>query len=167
MEGYMAEELPHRSERLRIDRRKLLTTSAAAITAANLAPNVPLFEDPVAVSAKPTSTASEAVLNVCANTARRFTEIERRNELRQETKLPLLAVAKTLRQMKEQDDRQKFAEAFGPFAAKHRQAVWDEVLKARREMEGPKWRPSWIEGMAYQAEVFRILQERFREDRTP
>ena len=67
--------------------------------------------------------------------------------------------------MKEQDDSQKFSEAFGQFAAKHRQAVWNEVLKSRRELEGPNWWPSWITGMGYQGEVFRILRERFEVDK--
>jgi len=57
---------------------------------------------------------------------------------------------------KNEDDRQKFSEAFEPFAAKQRRAVWDQVLKTRREVEGSNWPPSWIEGMASQGEVARI-----------
>jgi hypothetical protein len=66
--------------------------------------------------------------------------------------------------MKEEDDSQKFSEAFGPFAAEHRQAVWAEVLKPRREALGdPNWKPKyWSEGVGYQSEVFRILRERFQ-----
>lgn len=104
-------------------------------------------------------------LNVCANTSRRLLEIKRRNELRREVKLPLLELSKEWRRMKEQDDSQKFSDAFGSFAAKHRQAVWNHVLKTRREIEGPNWRPSFLEGMARQGEVFRILRERFQEER--
>jgi hypothetical protein len=156
------------TERIPIDRRRLLKTSAAAITAATLAPNVPLSEQPLAVSAQTVSTASEAVLNVCANTSRRLLEIQRRNELRRETKLPLLEICKELRRMKETEDGQKFSESFGPFAAKHRQAVWNHVLKTRREVLGdPNWRPRYFsEGVGYQGEVDRRLRERFEAERT-
>jgi hypothetical protein len=62
--------------------------------------------------------------------------------------------------MKEQDDSQKFSESFGSFAAKHRQAVWDEILQPRREALGDlNWRPKyWSEGVGYQSEVDRILR---------
>jgi hypothetical protein len=61
--------------------------------------------------------------------------------------------------MKETEDSEKFSEEFGPFAAKHRQAVWAEVLKPRREvLSNPEWRPSWIEGMGYAGEVHRIAE---------
>ena len=54
---------------------------------------------------------------------------------------------------------------FNRFAASRRRAVWDQVLKTRRELEGdPNWRPSWIEGMAYQGEVDGILREKFRAE---
>jgi hypothetical protein len=160
MEGNMAETNPKSSETLLIDRRHLLST-AVGITAAGIVPNVISSETEPVVSAQTASTASEPILKVCANTSRRLAEIERRNELRREAKLPLLPIAKELRRMKEEDDSQKFSEAFGQFAAKHRQAAWNQVLKTRRETEGPNWRPSCIEGMAYQGEVFRILRERF------
>ena len=36
------------------------------------------------------------------------------------------------------------------------------MLKARREAEGnPSWRPSWMEGVAYQTQVNKILWEQF------
>jgi hypothetical protein len=160
----MAEELPYRSERFSIDRRRLLKTSVA-ITAVNFAPDLAPSETASVVSVQSVSTASEGILNVCATTARRIAEIRRRNETRREAKLDLLPIAKELRRMKEQDDSQKFSEAFGQFAAKHRQAVWNEVLKSRRELEGPNWWPSWITGMGYQGEVFRILREHLRRKR--
>jgi hypothetical protein len=165
MEGNMAEEFPNRSERLlNIDRRQLLST-AVGITAAGIVPNLNSSETDAVVSAQTVSTASEPILKVCANTSRRLSEIGRRNQLRREAKLPLLSVAREIRRMKETDDRQKFWEVFGPFAEKHRQAVWDEVLKPRCELEAPNWRPNWIEGMAYQGEVFRVLRERFEAER--
>jgi hypothetical protein len=158
----MGEENPKHSERLRIDRRRLLKTSVA-ITAVNFAPNVALSESSLVVSAQPISTASEAILNVCATTARRLAEIRRRNETRREAKLDLLPIVKELRRMKEAEDSQKFSDAFGRFAAKHRQAVWDEVLQPRREVLGdPNWRPRYFsEGVGYQGEVFRILRQQF------
>ena len=55
---------------------------------------------------------------------------------------------------------------FNRFAASRRRAVWDQVLKTRRDLEGdPNWRPSWSEGLAYQREVSRILREAFRVER--
>jgi hypothetical protein len=161
----MTETLPHRFEPLHIDRRRLLKTSAA-ITTASLAANLAPSETALVVSAQTVSTTSDTILNVSATTARRLAEIERRNELRRQAKLPTLPIAKTLRLMKEEDDNQKFSEAFGSFASKHRQAVWYEVLKTRREIEGPNWRPSFLEGMARQSEVFGILRQRFEAERT-
>jgi hypothetical protein len=160
----MAEELPNRSAQLPIDRRRLLKTSVA-ITAATLAPILGPSETApvVVVSTQTASTASEAILNVCATTARRIAEIRRRNETRREAKLDLLPIVKELRRMKETEDSQKFSDAFGRFAANHRQAVWDEVLQLRRKVLGdPNWRPRYFsEGVGYQGEVFRILRERF------
>jgi hypothetical protein len=84
---------------------------------------------------------------------------------REECGLPLLPIAKELRQMKEEDDRQKFSEAFALFAAKHRQVVWAEALKLRREALGDDWKPKyWSEGVGYQSEVFRRLRERFEAE---
>jgi hypothetical protein len=40
--------------------------------------------------------------------------------------------------------------------------VWEEVQKARREAEGNlNWRPSWMEGVAYQTQANKILWEQF------
>ena len=42
--------------------------------------------------------------------------------------------------------QQEALEDFGRFEAEHGKAVWEQVLKARREAEGnPNWRPSWME----------------------
>jgi hypothetical protein len=164
----MAEELPNHSESFPIDRRSLLTTSVA-ITTAILAPGVAISEIAPGVSGQPILTKAEAILNVSATTARRLAEIERRNELRRKAQLPLLPIAKELRRMKEEDDRQEFSEAFRKFAAKYSKAVWDEVLKPRREALGdPNWRPKyWSEGVGYQSEVYRILRERFTVENEP
>ena len=53
-------------------------------------------------------------------------------------------------------------EEFERFEAVHGKAVWQEVLKPRREAEGnPNWRPSWMEGVHYQSEVSKILWGQF------
>jgi hypothetical protein len=82
---------------LGIDRRRLLTTGAAAATAA-----IALRADRVDVALADTVQLSALTpkvppLNVCAATARRLMEISRRNEIRREAKLPLLPIAKELR----------------------------------------------------------------------
>ena len=60
--------------------------------------------------------------------------------------------------MKKQEDLEEFER----FQAAYGKAVWDQVLKQRREAEGnPNWRPSWIEGVRYQTEVYKILREQF------
>jgi hypothetical protein len=162
----MAEELPNPSEQLRIDRRKLLKTSVA-ITAVNFAPDLAPSETASVVSVQSVSTASEGILNICANTARRLLEIERRNELRRETKLPLLEVSKEWRRLKALDDARRCSEEFSQFEAIHREAVWAEVLQPRRKALGDQnWKPKyWSEGVGYQSEVYRILRERFRVDK--
>lgn len=160
----MAAKLLNPSERLlNINRRELLT-SAVGVTAANIVPTVKRRQAGFVNADQSWPTASNALpLNLSATTVRRLLEIQRRNEIRREANLPLLSIAKELRRMKEEDDRQKFSEAFGPFAAKHSEAVWNEVLKSRREALGDaNWRPNWIAGMSYQGEVYRILRERFR-----
>jgi hypothetical protein len=57
--------------------------------------------------------------------------------------------------------KQEELEEFSRFEAAYGKAVWDEVLKPRREAEGPNWRPSWIKGVAYQIQVNKILWEQF------
>jgi hypothetical protein len=102
------------------------------MTAASFAPIVVPSQIAPVVSAQSISTVSEPFfVKVCATTARRV--IECRNRLRRDAGLPLLEVAKEWRRMKEQDDSQKFSDAFGRFAAKYSKSVWDEVLKPRRE----------------------------------
>ena len=142
-----------------IDRRRLLT-SAAAVTATGI---VPGFEGadtaaaPDFFQSSPLTPEAEPP-NFCAGTARRLLEIARRNELRQEAKLPLLPIAKELRRIKRQEELEEFER----FEAVHAKAVWQEVLKPRREAEGnPNWRPSWMEGVHYQNEVSKILWEQF------
>jgi hypothetical protein len=93
--------------------------------------------------------------------ARRLLEIARRNEIRREANLPLLSIAMELRRIKRQEDLEEFSR----FEAVHGKAVWEEVLKPRREAEGPNWRPNWMEAMCYQNEARKILWEQFRASR--
>jgi hypothetical protein len=98
-------------------------------------------------------------LNVCAATARRLLDIARRNEIRREANLPLLSITKELRRMKDQEKLEEFER----FEAVYGKAVWEEVLKARREAEGnPNWRPNWMVGMCLQSQLRKTLWEQFR-----
>jgi hypothetical protein len=134
----------------------LLAIGSAVATAA-----IALRADPVGAALAdtvqlPALTPEVAPLNVCAATARRLVEIALRNEIRREAKLPLLPIAKELRRIKRQEELEEFER----FEAVHGKAVWQEVLKPRREAEGnPNWRPSWMEGVHYQNEVSKILWE--------
>src|SRR6476659_7352786 len=143
---------------LSIDRRRLLATGAAVATAA-IALRADRVDAALADTAQlPTLTPEVPPLNVCAATARRLLEIARRNEIRREAKLPLLPIAKELRRIKRQEELEEFER----FEAAHGKAVWQEVLKPRREAEGnPNWRPSWMEGVHYQSEVSKILWGQF------
>jgi hypothetical protein len=144
---------------LSINRRRLLTAAAAIVTATGIFPDVKPADAAAAdvLRSSPLTPKTEPA-NFCAATARRLVEIALRNELRQEAKLPLLSVPKELRRMKKQQE----LEEFDRFEAAYGKAVWEEVLKARREAEGnPNWRPSWIEGVRYQTEVYKILREQF------
>jgi hypothetical protein len=152
-EGIMA----RRDFPLNIDRRRLLTS--AAVTATGILPGVKLADAAAAdvLQSLPLTPKAEP-RNFCAATARRLMEIARRNEIRLEAKLPLLSVAKELRRMKKQEELEEFER----FEAVHGKAVWQEMLKAPREAEGdPNWRPSWMEGVSYQAQVNKILREQF------
>jgi hypothetical protein len=144
---------------LNIDRRRLLVTGVAVATAA-----LPLRADRVEAALAdtvqlPALTPGVPPLNVCAATARRLLEIARRNEIRREASLPLLSVAKELRRMKDQET----SEEFSRFEAVYGEAVWEEVLKARREAEGnPNWQPNSLQGMYLQSQVHKTLREQFR-----
>ena len=143
---------------LNIDRRRLLT-STAAVTATGIMPGVKRADaagPDFFQSSQMTSEAAPA--NVSAATARRLLDIARRNELRGEANLPLLSMSKELRRMKDQEK----LEEFGRFEAVYAKAVWEEVLKPRREAEGsPNWRPTWMEGLCIQNQVRKILWEQF------
>jgi hypothetical protein len=148
---------------LSMDRRRLLT-AAAAVTATGVLPGVKLADGAAApdLFESPPLTLEVEPGNFSAATARRLLEIARRNEIRREAKLPLLPIPKELRRMKRQEDLEEFER----FEAVYGKAVWDEVLKERREAEGnPNWRPSWMEGVSHQSEVYKILREQFCEAR--
>jgi hypothetical protein len=149
----MATQIPRP---LAMNRHQLLATVAVIPMSGILPPQVSAGAVPV--PSIPTSEPSR--LNVCPATARRIEEIVSRNRIREEARLPLLSIPKELRRMKEADD----AAAFEAFADVHRGAVWDEVLTTRRQGRcEPNWHPSgWMEGMAFQSEVSRILRQRFQ-----
>ena len=148
----MATQIPRP---LTMNRRQLLTTVAAIPMSEILPPQV--SADAVPVPSIPTSEPSPLI--VCPATAQRIEEITARNRIRAEACLPLLSIPKELRRMKEAADATEFEE----FAARHRQSVWEEVLESVRQAKGlPNWRPTgFMEGLAYQAGVSKILRERF------
>jgi hypothetical protein len=135
-----------------MNRRQLLATVAAIPVSGIVPPQVAADAVPV-----------PSIPNVCAATARRVEEIIARNRIRAEACLPLLSIPKELRRMKEV----AIAAKFEAFADAHRAAVWDEVLATKREARGePNWHPAgWMEGMAFQSEVSRILRRRFNRSR--
>ena len=155
----MAREFPYQTEERLVSTGCLLTSAAAAV--ASIVPGAEGNTDAVQPSLL---TPRVPALKVCAATARRLLAIARRNEIRREAKLPLLSVLEELRRMKQQEDLVEF-ERFG---AAHREAVWNEVLKPRREAKGnSNWRPTCLEGMYYQSQVYKILRERFYAARQP
>jgi hypothetical protein len=142
---------------LSIDRRQLLTSAAATVTATGILPGVKLA-DAAAADVLPPLTPKAEHANFCAATTRRLRAIARRNEIRWEAKLPLLPIAKELRRMKKQEELEEFER----FAAGRRTAVLQEVLQPGREAESnPNWRPNWMEGVRYQTQVNKILWEQF------
>lgn len=140
-----------------LNRRQLLG-SAAGLVAACVAPGISAARG--ADSAEVTAPARTPVtLNVCPATARKLAEIAERNRIRQDAGLPVLSITKELRRMKRATD----AVEFEAFAEVHSKGVWDEVLAPERSKRGqPDWRPkSFMEGLAYQNRVSRILHQRF------
>ena len=142
---------------LSLNRRQLLT-STAVVAATGI---VPSYEEVQAATPSEVVSAAEIpAWKVCAGTARRIAEIAKRNRIREEAKLPLLSIARELRRMKTAEDQAEFE----AFAAVHSKAVWDEVLTPDRKRRGqPGWRPSsFMEGLAVQSRVSKILRERFQ-----
>ena len=147
--------------RLTVDRRQLLTT-AAAVTVAGVLPTDPIeaaTPADVAIAPAPIPVAHPPPLNLCAATARRIEKIVARNRIRQEAQLPLLCIPGELRRMKTAEDLAEFER----FAAHHMEAIWEQVLAPVREAKGdPHWWPrGFMEGMGYQAQVSKVLRERF------
>lgn len=143
---------------LNIHRRHLLV-SAAAVTTTGIVPGMKPANAAAPDIIQSSAMAREAEpANFCAATARRLLEIACRDELRREANLPLLSIPRELRRMKEQE----MLDEFSRFEAAHYRAIWDQMLKRRREAEGnSNWRPSWIEGMSLQSEVRTILRQQF------
>jgi hypothetical protein len=142
-----------------IDRRRLLI-SAAALAAFGIEPGVEYAEAANVTTAAQALSSAPGIqgLNVCAATARRLLEIERRNEIRREAQLPLLSIPKELRRMKTQEVSKEFER----FKAARSKTVWEDVLKRHRNAEGnPNSTPNSLEGMYYQSQVRKILWEQF------
>jgi hypothetical protein len=139
-----------------LDRRQLLG-GAAAVTAIS---GIPAGE-PAMAAPQPAEAANlPASLRFTPATSRRLEEIALRNRFRNEAGLPLLSVVRELRRMKTVEDEERFNQ----FAALHRKAVWDEVLKPLRDAKGdPNWSPTAITGMGLQTNVFAILRQRYKQ----
>jgi hypothetical protein len=119
-----------------------------------------------------------ALANLAANTDERNPKVSKRDlavlfvsyywplevKYRAEDGLPLLSIPRELRRMKMVED----AMAFEQFADRHRESVWEEVLAPVREARGePTWRPTgFMEGMGFQAQVSKVLRERFKVAQT-
>ena len=150
-------------QRPKLDRRQLLA-SATALSVAGIIPSLRVTEAPRA-QALPSLPPTPEVQgpNLSTAMAGRMAEIARRNEIRQEAGLPLLPIPRELRRMKQQEE----AEEFERFEAAHGRAIWDAILKPRREAEGnPNWRPrNSFEGLGYQKEVFNTLKKQFYAER--
>jgi hypothetical protein len=141
---------------LNIDRRRLLV-SAVALPAASVVPGIQCGEPVNLAGAVQPTPSTVPALNVCAATARRLAEIAGRNAIRQEAGLPLLSVVRELRCMKRQGDLEEFER----FEAANGRAVWEQLLKPRREAGSTNWPPSWMEGVSLQSRVRKTLCERF------
>ena len=138
-----------------LNRRRLLGT-AAAVTAAGILPTAKAAECERVVGPAAGAQNSEAPPNISATMGGKLAEITRRNQLRREADLPLLSVARELRQMKTIEaaaDCAKFSEIFAS-------RVRDKTLaRMRRRIGDPGWKPmnKW-EGLAFENEVGRHLR---------
>jgi hypothetical protein len=148
--------------------RRQLLTSAATITVAGIAPNIPHTEE-LAKSeiAQPTkalslSSAGAQPCNFDSVTVLRLQEIAERNRIRLEAGLPLLSVPKELRRMKEIADTERFRK----FADAHRKRVYNKMLaRIRRRCGDPNWAPTGMlssGGMWFDAQVDRQLRKLYR-----
>ena len=142
-----------------LDRRQLLLGASAATAMSAL----PTSEPAVAAPREIETTNLAGWSHFSAVTRSRLEEIAFRNGQRKEAGLPLLSVAKELCRMKTVADEERFRR----FAARHREAVWNDVLKlVRDEIGDQNWRPTgWIMGMGFQARVDEILRHRYQRCR--
>jgi hypothetical protein len=139
-----------------LDRRRLLRGAAAAAGIGALPASKPAVAAPQEIVATNLAGWSRFSAATCS----RLEEIAFRNRLRKEAGLPLLSVAKELRRMKTVADEEHFRR----FAALHREAVWNDVLKLVCDETGDQnWRPTgWIVGMGFQAKVDGTLRHRYQ-----
>jgi hypothetical protein len=142
-----------------MDRRQLLCGAAAAAAISGLPASEPAVAAPQEIETANLSSWSHFSTATCS----RLEEIAFRNRVRKEAGLPLLSVAKELRRMKMVADEKRFRR----FAALHREAVWNDVVKiVREEIGDPNSRPTGcIVGMGFQARVDGILRDRYQRSR--
>jgi hypothetical protein len=148
--------------------RRQLLTSAATITVAGIAPNIPqtenLAKSEVAQPAQALSLSSTGAqpCNFDSVTVVRLREIAERNRIRHEAGLPLLSAPKELRHMKEATDTEKFRK----FADAHRKSVYNKMLaRTRRRCGDPNWVPSGMfsgGGMWFNVQVDRQVRKLYR-----
>jgi|GEM_PF-1547381 hypothetical protein len=123
---------------LTIDRRRLLV-SAVVLPAAGIVPIGKPAGAAIVGGIRSFAMAPEGeAANVCAVTATRLADIERRNRLRYEFGLPLLSVATELRRMKTAADTEKVER----FRNALREPVFQKMLaRARRQRGDVAWTP--------------------------
>jgi hypothetical protein len=147
--------------------RRQLLTSAATITVAGIAPDIPHAELAKLGTPQPTqvSSPSPAQTQACnfgRVTVLRFRQIAERNRIRREAGLPLLSVSKELRRMKEVADTERFRE----FADAHRKTVYIKMLaRMRRRCGVPNWAPTGMlsgGGMCFAAQVEKQIRKLYR-----
>ena len=123
---------------LTIDRRRLLV-SAVVLPAAGIVPIGKPAGAAIVGGIRSFAMAPEGeAANVCAVTATRLADIERRNRLRYEFGLPLLSVATELRRMKTAADTEKVER----FRNALREPVFQKMLaRVRRQRGDAAWTP--------------------------
>ena len=53
---------------------------------------------------------------------------------------------------------------FEEFVLVHGREVFDGLLAVRRSVEGPEWKPRWMDCILYQSKVRAVLRTRFESE---
>ena len=100
------------------------------------------------------------------NTAKAVAEVEERNRLRKEARLPLLSIERELQRQKIAEDEKRF-ERF--MQSTLREAVEDDILeKLRKRRYDQQWKPTGFlsgGGFAFDIRVRRIMKRLYRRQR--